>query len=320
LQALQQAQETSAASLAAQSERLQILQQVKKQADAVHEAQEALAASTAAQSERLQTLQQTQQRRCDELLAVLDEVRNREQSLRASCEASAATQEAQEKRLHQLATEQNGVFKWVDLISRKQQRLALDLREGQVRPVPASQDLPEPQVVNEKEYLDKIARMHGRVKVNLGCGEKPWPEYLNVDLYRLQDVDVVADARRLPFEPGSLAELASSHLVEHFREHQLRTGVLPYWKSLLQPDGVLRIICPNWAAMVRELTENRMSWSLFKLISFGAQDYAGDDHFAMYTPETLTALLKEAGFREVEVVALDRPNGECPEMELVVHP
>jgi predicted SAM-dependent methyltransferase len=145
------------------------------------------------------------------------------------------------------------------------------------------------------------------------------PDYVNVDLRALPGVDVLADAQRLPFEVGTLDEIASAHLVEHFREHRARTRVLPYWKSLLRPGGRLRIVCPNWAAMFARLHDGRMTLQEFKLVTFGWQDYEGDDHFAMYTPETLRELLVDVGFGRVEVLAVDRMEGLCPEMEIVAH-
>jgi hypothetical protein len=97
----------------------------------------------------------------------------------------------------------------------------------------------------------------------------------------------------------------------------LATVLLPYWKSLLRPDGILRIVCPDWAAMLRRLQAGEMSYANFKLVTFGAQDYSGDDHFSMYTPESLSEVLSQAGFRRIEVLAEDRPNGACREMELI---
>lgn len=83
--------------------------------------------------------------------------------------------------------------------------------------------------------------------------------------------------------------------------------------------GTLRIVCPNWQVMLDLLGKGDMSYSTFKEITFGAQDYSGDDHFSMYTPETLTALLNECGFPRVEVIATDRMNGACPEMKLLAY-
>jgi predicted SAM-dependent methyltransferase len=218
------------------------------------------------------------------------------------------------QRLQELHAAQDDYARWLALLRQKYEALSMEARaivEERSEPVP------EPRVVDPAGYARRIAQMPDGVRANLGSGEQPWPEHVNVDLRPLPGVDIVADARRLPFEPGSLAELASAHLVEHFREHQLRTRILPYWRSLLRPDGILRIICPNWEAMLERLHDGRMTLADFKTVTFGLQDYEGDDHFAMYTPDMLGRLLREVGFTQVEVVTRERMNGLCPEMELV---
>jgi predicted SAM-dependent methyltransferase len=215
-----------------------------------------------------------------------------------------------------LADTEQGLSNWLALLQRKVEMLALDLRE-RVKSVPENGPLPEPRIVHPQAYHERLARIGDQVRVNLGCGEIVLPDYINVDIREVPDVDVVADIRRLPFEPDTLAEIASAHLVEHFRQHHLATVVLPYWKSLLRPDGILRIVCPNWAAMLRRLQEGKMTLADFRFVTFGAQDYTGDDHFSMYTPESLSEVLQQAGFEQIEVVAEERQNGLCPEMELV---
>jgi predicted SAM-dependent methyltransferase len=204
----------------------------------------------------------------------------------------------------------------IDILQRKLAAMAVDLRD-RLPAVPAPQDLPEPVIPDPSAYEARLAAIGDDIRVNLGAGEKPLDEYVNVDMRPLEGIDVVADVRRLPFEPGSLAEIASFHLVEHFRENELRLTVLPYWRSLLREDGVLRIVCPNWEAMAARLADGRMPWAEFRLLTFGLQDYEGDDHFAMYTPDSLGQVLTDAGFADVRVVEDERMNGLCPEMELV---
>ena len=154
------------------------------------------------------------------------------------------------------------------------------------------------------------------MRLNLGCGEKPLPNFVNVDFRALPDVEIVADVRRLPFGPEDVDEISSAHLVEHFRQHQLETVILPYWRSLLRPGGTLRVICPNWEAMLKRVHARELTLAEFKTVTFGLQDYEGDDHFAMYSPETLTEVMHAAGFEHVDVVVAERRNGLSTEMEL----
>jgi glycogen(starch) synthase len=198
----------------------------------------------------------------------------------------------------------------LDVVARKNEALAMDLREK----LPATTDAPEPTVVNPE------ALAAAELRINVGCGEQPLRGYVNVDFRELPGVDVVADAARMPFEPGSLKEVASYHLIEHFREHHARTVLLPHWRSLLRPDGMLRVITPNWEVMIEHLQAGRLTFAQFKQVTFGLQDYSGDDHFALYSPETLTALLESAGFTRVQVLADRRQNGLSPEMELLAWP
>ena len=73
----------------------------------------------------------------------------------------------------------------------------------------------------------------------------------------------------------------------------------------------------HWEAMLRKLQAGEMTFAFFKEITFGSQEYEGNDHFSIYTPATLSGLLREHGFPKVDVLVTDRDNGGCPEMELV---
>ncbi|MFH1044955.1 MAG: methyltransferase domain-containing protein, partial [Pseudomonadota bacterium] len=57
-------------------------------------------------------------------------------------------------------------------------------------------------------------------KLNLGCGDKILPGYLNVDVVESRrgfKPDVICDLHQLtPFEDNSVDEILSVHVVEHF--------------------------------------------------------------------------------------------------------
>ncbi|CAB5037144.1 unannotated protein [freshwater metagenome] len=248
------------------------------------------------------------------------------QTARAEAEKGAlsvdnlAIQRLAARRIDELTKQQHSGFgnltKWLDLLSRKQEAMAMDLRE-RLPAGPPLESLPEPQVLLEGGIEALREQGGGVLRVNLGAGEKPLKGYVNTDARALPEIDVVADIRRLPFEAGSLEELCSQHLVEHFRFHEFRTVILPYWQSLLAPSGQLRVVCPDLSALVDSAATGNLSMDQLAVAIFGLQDYSGDDHLAMYTPDSLTEMLLEAGFVKVEVVASGRRNGGTYEMELL---
>ncbi|MBR8175127.1 class I SAM-dependent methyltransferase [Burkholderia ambifaria] len=160
------------------------------------------------------------------------------------------------------------------------------------------------------------AQAAGNFKVNLGCGHIAMPEYVNVDAREVPGVDVVADVGGLPFDKGSVDEVFSSHLIEHFPQEELRRRLLPHWRSMLKPGGRLRAIVPDGEAMLQGVAAGSYSFDDFREVLFGSQDYNGDFHFNLLTPESLTKLVEEAGFGQVEVPVRGRRNGQCFEFEL----
>ncbi len=174
----------------------------------------------------------------------------------------------------------------------------------------------------ETRILDEAkvdAGRRGGLRINVGCGHLPLDGYVNVDLRELPGVDVVATVSDMPFEPGELAELFSAHLVEHFPQEQLERELLPYWRSLIRPGGVLRMVVPDGGAMLEGFASGDINWGDLREVLYGGQEYEGDFHFNMYTTETLPKLLENAGFESVSVEAAGRRNGIALEMQLVAH-
>jgi ElaB/YqjD/DUF883 family membrane-anchored ribosome-binding protein len=171
----------------------------------------------------------------------------------------------------------------------------------------------EPKIVEPEKVA--AAREFG-LKLNLGCGQIPVEGYVNVDQRELPGVDVVADVADLPFEEGGVQEISSAHLLEHFPQEMLRRQLLPTWRALLTPGGVFKAVVPDGEAMLAATAAGSYSFSDFREVLFGAQDYDGDFHFNLFTPGSLCGLLEEAGFKDVRVNARARPNGKCFECEI----
>jgi hypothetical protein len=120
----------------------------------------------------------------------------------------------------------------------------------------------------------------------------------------------------LPFEPGAVTEIFSSHTVEHFPEEQLRRRLLPYWIGLLKPGGTFRAIVPDLEAMTKAYTNGELTFEILRNVIYGGQEYDGDFHYTGFTPDSLAALLVECGLERATVIASGRPNGDCLEFEI----
>lgn len=168
----------------------------------------------------------------------------------------------------------------------------------------------EPVIKNDR------SRSEGPIRVNLGCGHLPLEGYVNVDSRDLPGVDVVADVRNLPFDNGSVDEFFSAHFLEHFPEQQIVRVLLPYLRQKLSPNGRFRAVVPDVDAMMREYVAGRYEYDKLREVVYGSQDYDGDFHYNMYTPESLSRILSDTGFVAIDIVARGRVNGMSLEFEI----
>ena len=154
------------------------------------------------------------------------------------------------------------------------------------------------------------------LRLNVGCGHIPLDDYVNIDVRDLPGVDIVAEAGAIGLAPGSASEIFSSHLLEHFPEEALKRRILPHWSALLREGGQLRAVVPDGDMMIRQCAAGAYPFADFREVLFGAQDYRGDFHFNLFTPESLSVLLTEAGYRDIAVRVRGRRNGQCFEFEI----
>ena len=144
-------------------------------------------------------------------------------------------------------------------------------------------------------------------KLNLGCGDKILPGYLNVDVVASRrgfKPDVICDLRELtPFEDDSVDEILAVHVVEHFWRWEV-LEVLQEWVRVLKPGGTMILECPNLLSAAQELLKNpeagagpgpegqRTMW-----VFYG--DPGWQDPYMIhrwgYTPLSLARLMHEAG-------------------------
>lgn len=175
-----------------------------------------------------------------------------------------------------------------------------------------SEDLP---IIHHQAAWEQ-AQQQQNIRLNLGCGHQPKAGYLNVDQRALPQVDIQANVLKLPVDANTVKEIYAAHLVEHFTLQQLRQTVLPYWRDCLQVNGRLTLIAPNADAMICAYADQQIDFQQLSTVLMGMQEYDGDFHYALLSPESLSKLLQEAGFQSVEIVEAAKENGLCLEMML----
>lgn len=149
------------------------------------------------------------------------------------------------------------------------------------------------------------------LRLNLGCGEKLLPGYVNVDIVESRKgkrPDVICDLHNLaPFDDGTVDEILSVHVVEHFWRWEI-AAVLRDWVRVLKPGGRMIVECPNlqsacqtFLANPSESAHEDQRGQQTMWVFYG--DPKWKDPFMIhrwgYTPESLQALLVQAGLRDV---------------------
>lgn len=146
--------------------------------------------------------------------------------------------------------------------------------------------------------------------LNLGCGDKHLPGYVNVDLVvsRKGRPDVFCDLHHLfHWKPGTVDEILAVHVVEHFWRWEV-LGVVKEWVRVLTPGGKMILECPNLiSACEMFLNDPDLYSSPGKEGQRTMWVFYGDPswrdalmvHRWGYTPKSLAALMSEAGLVNV---------------------
>lgn len=148
------------------------------------------------------------------------------------------------------------------------------------------------------------------MKLNLGCGTKKMPGFVNVDIRFnpnpeseankvFTDPDVVDDIRLLKkFENNSVDLIYSCHVVEHFTKNE-RLGVLRRWCEVIKPGGTIRLAVPDFEAVayayINKIVPIEKLWSALN----GSQRHPYDFHYHCYDFDHLKADLESVGFTDV---------------------
>jgi len=150
----------------------------------------------------------------------------------------------------------------------------------------------------------------GETWLNLGCGDKILPGYINVDFAESrkgQTPDVIADLRQLDFEANYADRILSVHVIEHFYSWEAEE-MLSEWMRILKPGGTIILECPNILYSAMQLASSpELAAETGKEAATTMWSIYGDPgwrdplmcHKWGYTPQSLTAVLERIGFEDV---------------------
>lgn len=138
------------------------------------------------------------------------------------------------------------------------------------------------------------------IKLNIGCRNKPLPTYVNVDIDPSNELaDVIDNGFGLNnFKDDSVIEIASQHMNEHCSYVETKK-VFQVWFNKLKKNGIVRISVPDMekCSALLLLTKSK---NLVRSMFYGSQKNEWDFHKNLFTKESLTKELQEAGFSNVK--------------------
>jgi len=163
------------------------------------------------------------------------------------------------------------------------------------------------------------------MRINVGCGRRPLPGYVNIDRCRYPDVDYSGvefyEGDYREWQPA-LTEPVTEVRADQFLEHLAREDGLAFLRwchGLLAPAGTLRLTVPDLDVHLRDMRNGAQTVPLPPwLRSLPAQPpyrpeenvflfaLYGEGHCMVYNESMLRAALSHTGFR---VLDLQRPDG-----------
>lgn len=133
------------------------------------------------------------------------------------------------------------------------------------------------------------------IKLNIGCGDKILPNYINVDVRPMTGVDVVHDLNQpLPFADNYADFILASDVLEHFPMAQT-DSLLKDWARVLKPGGSIHVRVPNMELICERLYKSVIDPKELIILIYGGQEYEFNFHKAGFTKPMLGLALARAG-------------------------
>ena len=145
--------------------------------------------------------------------------------------------------------------------------------------------------------------MNETVRLHLGCGDKRWPGFVNVDANPdpvMGEPDLKCDVTVLDVPTESVSEIHSIHLFEHIHRSKINAA-LKEWHRALIHGGKLVMEMPSLDKIVAMLAAGEKNMRLTLLGIFGDPRDPKPDmlHQWCWSNGELVEVLDQAGFEQI---------------------
>jgi len=149
------------------------------------------------------------------------------------------------------------------------------------------------------------------IKLNLGCGDRLYPDYINIDQRPRKGV-VVGDVANLEnFEDEEVDHILADDIFEHFPLAEVGP-LIREWRRVLKVGGTIKIKTPNicniFERYYKKAVVGKITWKRLSQVLYGGQNYPGNFHYVTFSPQWITRILQQNGFDGVEIVDCGNQN------------
>jgi len=130
-------------------------------------------------------------------------------------------------------------------------------------------------------------------RLNLGCGEFPLKDFINIDVYEMPNADLICNIIKLPYEDNSIDEIYAGHVFEHLPLKEVKQA-LREWLRVLKDGSRIAIVVPD---------KDNAPEHLVYAGSPEREIYA--NHNSYWNYQLLKEELTKAGFEDVERMNID---------------
>lgn len=137
-------------------------------------------------------------------------------------------------------------------------------------------------------------------KVNLGCGNQKWPNFINVDVDQTLNPDITCDIRfnKLPIVEKTITEAWMCHTIEHIQKIHW-PAILFEVSRILQIGGIFYVTYPEFLKCVELWQANYLGKKdYYEACIYGRQASVHDFHVTICHTPDMIYMFKQYGFGE----------------------